>query len=132
MTIARSLAVWFVMLVAASTNGAIREMFLIPKLGDTVGRAISTVTLCVLVLLLTWSTIRWIHPRSNGEAWAIGVLWVALTLAFEFLAGHYLFGKPWSELTADYNVVRGRIWIFVLITIAVAPRWLMSVTSRYD
>jgi hypothetical protein len=47
---------------------------------------------------------------------------VALTLAFEFLAGHYLFGNPWSRLLEDYDVFRGRIWILVLITTAVAPR----------
>ena len=46
-------------------------------------------------------------------------------LAFEFLAGHYVFGTPWSELLADYNVFRGRIWVLVLITTATAP-WLAA------
>jgi hypothetical protein len=46
---------------------------------------------------------------------------VVLVLAFEFLAGHYLFGTPWSELLADYNVMRGRIWPLVLVTTFVAP-----------
>jgi hypothetical protein len=47
---------------------------------------------------------------------------VALTLGFEFLAGHFLFGDPWSQLLEEYNVFRGRIWILVLVTIAIAPR----------
>ena len=113
--------VWFLMLVLASVNGAIREALLIPMMGDVAGRAVSTLTLSGLVLLLTYLTIRWIHPRSRREAWIIGILWVTLTLAFEFLAGHYLFGNPWSQLLEDYNVFRGRIWIVVLITIALAP-----------
>lgn len=117
----RSLIVWFLMLVLASVNGAIREALLIPMMGDVAGRAVSTLTLSGLVLLLTYLTIRWIHPRSRREAWIIGILWVTLTLAFEFLAGHYLFGNPWSQLLEDYNVFRGRIWIVVLITIALAP-----------
>jgi hypothetical protein len=117
----RALVVWFAMLVVASINGAFREAFLIPKLGDTPGRAISTLMLSAMVVLLTWLTIRWMAPPSPRAAWAIGVLWVALTLAFEFLAGHYLFGKPWSELTTDYNLARGRIWILVLIVTAIAP-----------
>jgi hypothetical protein len=78
--------------------------------------------LCVLVLLLTYLTIRWMHPRTGRDVWVIGGLWVALTLAFEFLAGHFLFGNPWSQLLEDYNVFRGRIWVLVLVTIAVAPR----------
>jgi hypothetical protein len=126
----RAVIVWFVMLVVASVNGAFREAFLIPKLGDTAGRAISTVMLSTLVVVLTWATITWIHPRSHREAWMIGGLWVALTLAFEFVAGHYLFGKPWGELTEDYNVLQGRIWILVLLTIAVAPRWFTVLPQR--
>lgn len=118
----RSLVVWFVMLVTASINGAVREVWLIPRLGDTLGRAISTLLLSALVLVLTRLTIRWISPQSKYEAWLIGGCWVALTLAFEFIAGHYLFGKPWSELTQDYDVLSGRIWILVLVTTAVAPR----------
>jgi hypothetical protein len=120
--IVRALAVWVAMLVSAILNGAFREMFLIPQLGDAAGRAVSTLMLSALVILLTWSTVPWIDPRSSRDEWAIGIGWMALTLAFEFLAGHYLFGKPWSELTADYDVLRGRIWVVVLMTIAVAPR----------
>jgi hypothetical protein len=126
----RAVIVWFVMLVVASVNGAFREAFLIPKLGDMAGRAISTVMLSTLVVVLTWATITWIHPRSHREAWMIGGIWVALTLAFEFVAGHYLFGKPWGELTEDYNVLQGRIWILVLLTIAVAPRWFTVLPQR--
>jgi hypothetical protein len=118
----RSLIVWIVMLVGASVNGAIREALLIPAMGAVAGRTVSTVALCVVVFLLTWLTIRWIAPRSTRDAWMIGALWVALTLAFEFLAGHYLFGNPWSRLLEEYNVFRGRIWILVLVTIVIAPR----------
>jgi hypothetical protein len=115
------LVVWFLMLALASVNGAIREARLVPMMGDVAGRAVSTLTLSGLVMLLTYLTIRWIRPRSLREAWIVGSLWVTLTLAFEFLAGHFLFGNPWSQLLEDYNVFRGRIWSLVLITLAIAP-----------
>jgi hypothetical protein len=118
----RSLVVWFVMLVIASANGGVREAFLIPELGAVVGRAVSSVSLSLLILLLTFGAIRWIQPESARDAWIIGGVWVILTLAFEFLAGHYLFGNPWNQLLEDYNVLRGRIWILVLVTTFVAPR----------
>jgi hypothetical protein len=51
------------------------------------------------------------------------VLWVALTLAFEFGVGHYIFGKPWPELLADYDLSRGRIWIAALVVTLLAPWW---------
>ena len=78
----RSLVVWFLMLVLASVNGAIREALLIPMMGDVAGRAVSTLTLSGLVLLLTYLTIRWVHPRSRRETWIIGIVWVTWTLAF--------------------------------------------------
>jgi hypothetical protein len=78
--------------------------------------------LCVLVVVLTYVTIGWIRPWSTRDAWIVGGIWVALTLGFEFLAGHFLFRNPWSQLLEDYNVVRGRIWVLVLVTIALAPR----------
>lgn len=119
--VGRSLAVWLLMLAVASANGAMRELLLIPATGEVAGRAISTVALSIVVLLLTWLTIRWMAPWSARDAWTIGGLWVALTLAFEFGAGHFLFGTPWSQLFEDYNVLRRRIWVLVLVTIAVAP-----------
>ena len=119
--VTRALVIWVVMLVLASVNGAIREALLVPTIGDVAGRAVSTLTLAGLVLLLTYLTIQWIHPRSARGTWGVGGLWVALTLAFEFLAGHFIFGNAWSQLLEDYDVFRGRIWILVLITIALAP-----------
>jgi hypothetical protein len=44
-----------------------------------------------------------------------------MTVAFEFLAGHYFFRTPWANLLADYNLFDGRIWLLVLATSAFAP-----------
>jgi hypothetical protein len=42
--------------------------------------------------------------------------------AFEFLAGHCLFGNPWSRLLdEDYDVFRARVWVLALLTTAAAP-----------
>ena len=119
----RALTVWFAIVVLANINGAVREFWLVPQLGQTAGRAASTLILCGLILLLTWLTIEWIRPTTGGESWGIGGLWLGLTLAFEFLGGHFVFRKPWPALLEDYDVSRGRIWILVLITVLLAPFW---------
>ena len=118
----RAVLVWCALLVIASINGLAREAVLIPWIGEVAGRALSTLALSAFIVVLTWISIGWIAPRSAREAWAVGVVWVALTLAFEFLAGHYVFHNPWSRLLEDYNVLRGRIWILVLIVTLVSPR----------
>jgi hypothetical protein len=117
----RSLVVWLGLLVLAIANAGVREALITPGMGASAGHVISTITLCAAILVLSWLTIGWIRPRSSGDAWAIGGLWFGLTVAFEFLAGHYLFGNPWSRLLEDYNVLRGRVWVLVLLTTALAP-----------
>lgn len=125
----RASAVWLLIVVVAVINGGIRQALISPRTGDTVGHAISTIMLCAAILLLCWVTIEWMRPATRREVWWIGALWVTLTLAFEFLAGHYVFGTPWRQLLADYNVFRGRIWVLVLITTAIGP-WLAARSRR--
>ncbi|HEY8197674.1 MAG TPA: hypothetical protein VIG04_11875 [Gemmatimonadales bacterium] len=128
----RALVVWFAVLALASLNGAMRETWLIPRLGDPVGRALSTVILCALVYLTTWLTIGWIHPTRAGEALGIGGLWLVLTLAFEFLAGHYAMGKDWAVLLEDYDLSRGRIWVAVLVVVFLTPLWTAHTRGLLD
>jgi hypothetical protein len=117
----RAIAVWFVLLVVAVANGAAREGLIRPRLGERTGHAISTILLSAAILLVAWLTIGWLRPAAPLDALLIGGLWLALTVAFEFLGGHYLFGNPWSKLLADYNVLRGRIWVLVLVATVLAP-----------
>jgi hypothetical protein len=127
--IVRAVLIWCALLLIASINGLVREALLIPRIGEVGGRAISTLALSALIVVLTWISIGWIAPRSAQQAWAVGVIWVVLTLAFEFLAGHYVFHNAWSRLLEDYNVVRGRIWILVLMTTLVSPRLCASLRN---
>ena len=117
----RALVIWFAMLGTAVANGAVREALLIPKLGERAAHVVSTITLSAAILLIAKLTIGWIGPATRGQALTIGLVWVTLTLCFEFVGGHYVFGHAWSRLLADYNIAAGRIWILILITTAVAP-----------
>lgn len=128
-------------MVLAIANGALRELMLTPRLGARAAHQISTVLLCLLILLVGWLLTPWmLTPLVSGqtigaqpegsqqaEAWKIGGLWLALTLAFEFLAGHYVFGNSWQKLLADYDVFKGRIWVFVPIVTLIAPRVVLAI-----
>jgi hypothetical protein len=117
----RALVIWCALLVIAILNGALRVAWLIPRFGDAWGHIVSTVSLSAAIVLLAAYTIGWMRPRTWGETWIIGACWLGLTIAFEFLGGHYLFGRPWDTLLADYNLSQGRIWIVVLVATAVGP-----------
>ena len=117
----RSIVVWFLFLFLAVMNGGLRDAVLTPRLGELGGHITSTILLCVALLVVTWLTIGWIRPAKSTEALLIGGGWVLMTVAFEFLAGHYVFRTPWAKLLADYNLFSGRIWLLVLATSAFAP-----------
>jgi hypothetical protein len=119
--ITRTLVVWFGLLALAVANGGFREAVLVPRLGLGMARAVSSVMLSLLIVGVGWGVTRWIGPATLQDAWAIGAVWVALTLCFEFLGGHFLFGKPWPELLADYNLFAGRIWVLVLVATLMTP-----------
>ena len=111
----RALVIWVGLLVVAVMNGALRVLVLEPVIGMYGGHVASALILSALIGLVAWLSINWIRPHSMREAFAIGGYWLALTVAFEFLAGHYLFGSPWAALLGDYDLLRGRIWMLVLL-----------------
>jgi hypothetical protein len=117
----RATVVWFAILILAIVNGAFRQAVLVPQMGAVVGHVLSTLLLSSAVVLMTWLLLGWIRPESSRNAWLIGVYWLAATVAFEFLAGHYLFAVPWETLVADYRIDQGRIWPLVLLLTLVAP-----------
>jgi hypothetical protein len=117
----RSLLIWLVILLLAIINGAFRQAVLIPRMGDPSGHVASTLLLSALVIAATSLALPWVNPMSTGEAWGVGMIWLVLTVAFEFLAGHYFFGNSWEKLLLDYNITQGRIWPLVLIVTLVAP-----------
>jgi len=120
---ARALEVWLLILAIAFANGALREIVLIPRLGDYPGHVISSTALATFVILVAWWTVGWIGVTSAAQAIAIGIVWLQCTLAFEFGAGHYIFGDPIEKLLHDYNLLAGRIWILVLVATFFAPLW---------
>ena len=127
--LARAVAAWVAILVLAILNGALREGLLIPRLGEQAGRLLSPILLAALVCGAAWIAIPWIRPRGPRQAWSVGLLWLGLTLAFEFLAGHYLFGDPWERLLSEYDIAAGRLWVLVPIATLIAPAVVRKVRA---
>jgi hypothetical protein len=120
----KALVVWLLFMVGAIANGTLRQFVINPAIGAAWGHVISTVLLCAIILGITWASIRWIAPADAGQAWAIGMVWLVMTLAFEFGMGYFISHLSWSEMLADYNVLKGRVWIFVPLVTFIAPWWM--------
>ncbi len=112
----RGLMIWLGLVVLAVANCTLRTLALNPWLGERAGHVVSTLLLCLLLMAAALLTMGWIGPRSRADVLWIGGFWLVPTVAFAFLAGHYLFRNPWSKLLAYCNLLRGGIWVLVLIT----------------
>jgi len=75
---------------------------------------------------------RFLPSRRGRGGLAGGRFWAALTVAFEFLFFHYLGGHSWAALLANYNVRQGRVWVFVVLWLAVAPFLFFRYRVRAD
>ncbi len=115
------LIAWFVMLLVSIANGAVRDFTYGKHMDELTAHQLSTVSGVLLLGIVIWGFLRLYPPSSSREAVSIGLLWMALTVAFEFLFFHYVAGHSWSELLANYNVLKGRVWVVVLVWVTIAP-----------
>ena len=105
---------WVPMVLIAIANGVLREAWHGKHLSELNAHQVSTATGVLLFGAYIWALIRIWRPESPGQAFAIGLTWLGLTVAFEFLFGHFVAGHPWSKLFHDYNIFAGRVWVIVL------------------
>src|SRR5579859_3013999 len=94
----KALAVWLGIVVVAIANGAFREAVLVPTLGAAPGLIFSGTILSVLILVVAYFALPWLGRAPTMTYMAIGLGWLCLTLIFEFTFGHFIQGKPWSQL----------------------------------
>lgn len=117
-----TLGTWLLFMVLAIINAGIRNGVYKPLVGDLTAHQISTIIFIIIILVVTYLIFRFSNLQlSDSEALLIGTTWLILTILFEFIAGHYAFGNSWEKLFADYNILKGRIWSFVLVTTFSAP-----------
>lgn len=112
---------WVPMVVIAVANALLREKVLAKRLSELRAHQVSTATGVLLFGIYIWVLIRIWRPESPGQAVIIGLTWLGLTVAFEFLFGHYVVGHPWSRLLHEYNLFAGRVWVIILIWVTLAP-----------
>jgi hypothetical protein len=119
--ILRYILAWIPMVFIGIINGIVREATYGKYLSELRAHQVSTVTGVILFGLYIWILTRFWSFESSQQAIAIGLLWLGLTVIFEFIFGHYVARHTWSKLLSDYNLLAGRVWIIVLIWIATAP-----------
>jgi len=112
---------WIPMVFIAILNGLFRQIVLIPRFSELHAHQLSCLTGVILFGSYTWLIgLIWPLP-SEAQALAVGMIWLALTIAFEFVFGHYIAHSSWERLVQDYDLLSGRLWILVLLAVALLP-----------
>lgn len=117
----RYILAWIPMVFIGIINGIMRQTTYGKYLNELLAHQISTVTGILLFGIYIWGITSFWPLASVKQAIFIGLIWLLLTVSFEFIFGHYIAGHSWNKLLADYNIFAGRVWILVLIWITIAP-----------
>ena len=114
-------ASWLGMAILAILNGVTRQKLYGQHMHELSAHQLSTLIGLILFSLYIWILTGVYRIESSNQALVIGGMWLIMTILFEFVFGHYVVGHPWGRLFHDYNLVKGRIWLLVLIWTAIAP-----------
>lgn len=130
MMILKYAILWIPLVFIAIANGVIRDFTYKNAVGDLAAHQLSTLTGIILFGIYIWTIgLKW-RLESARQAITVGLLWFALTVAFEFLFFHYVAGHSWSILLDAYNILEGKVWVLVLIFVAVAPYLSYRIHSK--
>ena len=116
----RALIVWIVIILAETAHGVLRQLFLVPVVGDLRARQIGVFVGSLLILAVAVAFSRWLDARALREQVVVGSAWVALTLAFELALGAVLGLSP-ERMLQDYDFGRGGFMVLGLLFMLWAP-----------
>lgn len=129
MNVIRSLLVWLCFIPVAILNGGLRQYVLVRWFGEVGANALSGVLLSLFILLITWLLLPHIVRYNQKESYRIGIVWMLLTIGFEFTFG-LMGGVSFRELLSAYNPMSGNLWLLVVITTFGAPRLVCNKERR--
>lgn len=121
---------WFSLLALMFANGAARVVVLEPRLGEGRARQVASLAGVALVFLVSGLLVRLTPHATLGQLRGMGLAWLGGTLAFEFLFGHFVSGLSWRALLGDYDILRGRLWPLVALSVCLAPFLCGAVAGR--
>ena len=130
--LAKYFLLWFPMVIIAIINGIIRQLFFTNYADELGSHQLSVIS--GITFFAKWANldledsplwiageIRIVGIESAHMAIKIGLMWLVMTVIFEFIFGHYVMGNSWEKLLHDYNLLEGRLWVVVLIWTTISP-----------
>jgi len=121
---------WFAFPFVGILNGVLREATYKKFVSDLLAHQISTATGIVFFAIIFYFIFKKWKIESIKHAILIGLIWLGLTILFEFGFGHYIMENSWEKLFHDYNIAEGRVWGIFLLWITIAPSIFYTIFSK--
>lgn len=129
-TMLKGVAVWLLLMGAEVVHGIVRTALLAPRIGDFKARQLSVFTGSALIMGITYQSIRWIGSRRKSTLLRLGLLWLLLTLIFEFVLGRKVMHLSWQRLLSDYDLRKGGLQPIGLLLMTFAPYLMERLQSK--
>ena len=108
----------------AIINGGLRELLLIPILGEKIAMIVSGLILCFVIYLIAYFLLPKLRIKEKNELITIGISWVILTLVFEFSMG-VMNNLSFEEMMKAYDITTGNLWSAIVLYIGFVPLIVM-------
>lgn len=124
------LLIWLCIIPIAIINGGFRDYVLIQYLTPSIALATSGIILSISILVISEIFLPRIKNFSKKDSIITGLLWMMLTISFEFYFG-LSSGSSWRELLQAYNPIDGNLWILVIFTTLFSPIFVQTKKTNF-
>jgi hypothetical protein len=129
----KHLGAWLPIPLMAVVNGGLRDLVYAKLMSQTLAHSLSVFPLIAAILIWSRLIARWWPLAGLRAGLRVGLVWLLLTLLFEFGLGA-LRGVDLSIMLEQYDITRGHWWPLVPLTMGVSPelvrRWTARPTSQ--
>lgn len=121
----KSIAFWFVLLILALINAAIRETTYKPLLTPYIGiwaHQISSLTGTLLFFGGIYFFLKKMsNPYTKSDLIKVGLMWMGMTVIFESLMNLFVRHLSPEQVLQTYYFWTGDTWSFVLLSLVISP-----------
>ena len=116
MLMRRAMFFWFIEIGLSAINFFVLiNLVYEPRWGNLIAHQIGMSTRIIYIFVLVYFLLRSVKQYSSKDLLLVGVFWMGIWLIFEW-GGSLLMRRPVSEILIGWNVFKGYMWPYVLLT----------------
>jgi hypothetical protein len=112
----RAMFFWFCEIAISAINFFVLiNLIYEPRWGELIAHQIGMSIRIIYIFMLAYFLIRPVKQYTTRDLLFIGIFWMGFWLIFEW-GGSLAVGRPVSEILVGWNIFKGFMWPYVLLT----------------